>query len=142
MNPTEEGVVDLNAIKRRCEEATPGPWETRPHSSGWHEVRTMVTMPLPENPELLTVPGMVGNFQREADASFIVAARQDTARLVGELELSNTRLRAIWEWATQAHPSSPSPSSGERENAIEQGKLLVRSLFDPNEAKAFLHGRL
>lgn len=131
--------MDLKAIKRRCEQATPGPWETRSHSSGWYEVRTSATMPLPKTTDFLEMPDVVGNFKREGDAEFVAAARRDVARLVRELELANTRLDAIWQWASGADGSPAwSPGLPRQTSTEDQCKAMVRSLFDPNAAQAFL----
>jgi hypothetical protein len=130
--------LDLENMKRRCEQATPGPWETGTHSSGWYEVRTAVTMPLPGTRGLLEVPGMVGSLQREADADFVVAARRELPRVIGELELAELRLEAIWHWAGDL----PLPGAGAPRAAanprLEECKATIRSLFDPNNARALL----
>lgn len=131
--------MDLKAIKRRCEQATPGPWGTRSHSSGWYEVRTSATMPPPKSTDFVEMPDMVGNFKREGDAEFVAAARRDVARLVSELELANTRLGAIWRWASGADGSrASSPGLPRQTSTEEECRALVRSLFDPNAAQAFL----
>lgn len=133
-----EAAMDLDSIKQRCQQATPAPWEIGTHSSGWYEVRTSVTMPVPETLGFLEMPGVVGNFQQETDAQFVVTARRDTPGLVSELELSNTRLEAIWQWAISDGAPPVSGQEPERRDNFGECKALVRSLFDPNEARSFL----
>jgi hypothetical protein len=128
----------LESMKRRCEQATPGPWEMGAHSSGWYEVWTAATMPLPDTLGLLDMPGIVGNLQRQADAEFVVTARRGFPRVMSELELAKIRLDAIWRWATEPSSDGERAPSAVVESDVEEYKSMVRSLFDPNNAQAFL----
>ena len=130
--------LDLESLKRRCEQATPEPWEFGGHSSGWYEVWTTATMPLPDTLGLLDMPGMVGNLRRQADAEFVVTARRGFPRVIGELELAKIRLDAIWRWATEPTSGGERAPSSVVESDVEECKSTVRSLFDPNYAQAFL----
>ena len=76
--------LDLEAIKARCEAATPGPWAVANIAPGWAE----------DENDWCVVPGVVescgsdmcGPVVRSADAAFIASARTDVPALVAEVE--------------------------------------------------------
>jgi hypothetical protein len=69
---------ELEAIKVRCAQATPGPWGTYHSLNGWHYTKPG------------SGPVRTTYEQARADVEFIAAARTDVPALVAEVE----RLRA------------------------------------------------
>jgi hypothetical protein len=69
-----ERELDLDAIRRRCEAATEGPWATYKSANGWHY--------------MIPTVGVVDSVfrQAEADVRFIAHAREDVPALIAEVE--------------------------------------------------------
>jgi predicted secreted protein len=89
-------VIDLDAVRRLCDEATPGPWRAEPGSSG----QQADGRPWPST----YVQPIDGNGVRqgsrfkvptEADAAFIAAARELVPQLAAEVERLQAELKAM-----------------------------------------------
>jgi hypothetical protein len=79
---SEADMLDLEAIKARCEKATPGPWTTTRYPDEYHKLV----------PGLRNIPEP-GLFEVDVkDAEFISHARTDLPACVAEIE----RLRAAY----------------------------------------------
>jgi hypothetical protein len=70
---TNENKLDLNAIRKRAEVATEGPWQCANTTDG---------------PWILDDGDMIitGTCERDADGEFIAHARQDVPALIAEVE--------------------------------------------------------
>lgn len=120
-------IADLEAIKRRCEAATPGPWEVNgsPHD------RHMATV----GRHYITTPNREGRSSRnEAIAEFIAHAREDLPALLEAVERllsmlrdaeteaqmqasESSRLRVCAEWARRTIDEEwPDGPTGDTEN--------------------------
>ena len=84
--------ADLEAIRRRCDEATPGPWtsfvEGRDHTSG--DSFIMVGEGTSRGADMYVTRD--GERSVAADLDFIAESRQDVPRLLNEV----VRLRALF----------------------------------------------
>lgn len=81
--------AELAAIRERAEQATPGPWrktqDRLTHPEGW-EI---------ESDEWLVAAeccGYTGSIDRETDAVFIAAAREDVPALLDHVDALRTRI--------------------------------------------------
>lgn len=71
---------DLEAIKRRAEAATPGPWGAGANlSDGGDEYDVF-------GPNPKKGPAFIANYAKKQDAKFIAHAREDVPALVAEVE--------------------------------------------------------
>ena len=74
--------IDLNAIRKRAEAATEGPWQVNEHDYCAHKRAALVT-----NNRTYVAKVFAG----EADATFIAHARQDVPALIAEVERLRTQ---------------------------------------------------
>ncbi|MBW3113550.1 hypothetical protein KYJ26_16975 [Bacillus sp. MCCB 382] len=97
--------LDLNAIRKRAEAVTEGPWKVFPYQmSGTYEVTV-------DNLEV----SIASEIDYQADAEFIASARTDVVELIAEVE----RLRqALWE--ITVYPSEDALEIAEE--ALEHGR--------------------
>lgn len=86
----------LEAIRKRAEAATPGPWKATDHAdesgSAWICLSGERFTPLAQ--------GYDGEFLNRPDADFIAAAREDIPWLLGEVEQMRTALEIILKQST------------------------------------------
>ena len=87
--PDAEPMLDLAAILARADAATPGPWvvsfpEIHSLGLGGHPTEVVWQMPFEG-----------GGVEREADATFIAAARTDVPALVDALRVRDAELAAL-----------------------------------------------
>jgi len=86
--------AELDAIRERCEAATPGPWTPVPQTSDGRHIREAAVV----NASMQSFWQCCykqGNGQPEQDAAFIAAARTDVPALLAHIEALETALR---EW--------------------------------------------
>ena len=99
--------LDLESIKERLDEATPGPWDfcALPQSVGI----TVATIHSEHGPRetcwTVDLPPEIGGMGTEKDAEFIAHAPEDIASLISEVE----RLRELIEPLRAIIDSHPNP---------------------------------
>lgn len=141
--------VDLAAIQRRAEAATPGPWETwmaivPPHE---HGVRTMAPEPDvgPLGRVLAYWRGWDPAPQDRADVEFVAHARQDVPALLGLVQ-EMARALAVVEWPEDECWEICRSCDGERNNGHAVGckldaLLTMAGLDTPEKREAARGGR-
>lgn len=117
-------MLDLEPIKERLDEATPGPWEFHvlPQSVGI----TVATIHSEHGPRetcwTVELPPEIGGMGTEKDAEFIAHAPDDIAALVAEVERLRGQvdeLATLWEAATDAVNLDTDASLGEWQTAFD-----------------------
>jgi hypothetical protein len=84
---------ELQAIRERCEKATPGPWRTVGKKPGY-EVEMIVAGDYADEGEPDLVVEVWASADNKADAEFIAHAREDVPKLLDEVK----ELREINDW--------------------------------------------
>jgi hypothetical protein len=106
--------LDLDAIKRRTEAATPGPWQEL--ATDWNDNGFMVSGYVARLRDDGRVDDITGDGLPLADAEFIAHARTDIPALVAEIESLRAKLaaaeqdepRCTGSWETcQVHVPEP-----------------------------------
>ncbi len=84
--------VDLSAIRKRAEQATPGPWEAKYHHL-WRVVTPDNDVAYDCDVDVYSATNPDGTIMRQADnAEFIAASRTDVPALCDEVEALRTQV--------------------------------------------------
>ena len=86
--------LDLPAIKKLCEAALDGPWESQPHQELAAAGNFFTRWDIITQQKRLVVKGIYGS----DDAEFIAQARTLVPQLVEALEEAQGKLEAVQEW--------------------------------------------
>lgn len=78
---------DIEAIKKRCEKATPGPWKTDKFGCYiWGPQQEMVADTVSEENSIFRMRGVGGKLPIQDNLNFIVNARTDIPVLIAYIE--------------------------------------------------------
>lgn len=123
---------ELTAIEKRCAEATPGPWLTKPTGEKYMgfslDVLIAATAPGKFNRIYANPPG--GRYPA-ADQNFIAAARTDTPLLVAEvrrLTVLCERARNVMLFHTGRCPLNPMHNYSGSESHLSEYRHVMRDI--------------
>jgi hypothetical protein len=96
-------VTDVDAIRRRAEKATPGPWVHDTAKNDEHDTSApdLVVGPAPDYATLMLIQPRIG--QEYRDASFVAHAREDIPALLTEVTRLRNALEELADAADSVH---------------------------------------
>lgn len=91
-----EQQIDRERLRKRAEDATPGPWETRGYKEmpGKYVVGPRKPNDLGRGPVVLMEP-LFCDERSAADAEFIAAARSAVPQILDQLDRAEARIKAV-----------------------------------------------